>query len=232
MGSYAVLGRAEGQDINGQHFALYTSASFYLAPRVLYVYTSDPGTGTAYKELLEGNGLSVDVVHVSGVPELALQQDYQLIIVGPETGDGSSWGTPAALSAIINSEVPVLGLGEGGYAYFGKISYTIGYPNGAHSSGTSIEWGLASDQIWRNPYDVDRSSAALQLYNASNGRVDIYLSGEGSLEVFGTYPGDPNYADLVMENEFHTLWGFVAGPATMTDLGKQVFVNTAYRTMR
>jgi len=67
---------------------------------------------------------------------------------GLQSLDGADeWGTPEALTAIVNSEVPVLGIGEGGYAYFGQISLEIGYPNGGWSTGTSVDWENGDDDV-------------------------------------------------------------------------------------
>jgi len=55
---------------------------------------------------LEANGFAVDLAHVDEVPDMWLY-DYSLILIGPETGSGSTWGTEAALDAIRNAGVPM-----------------------------------------------------------------------------------------------------------------------------
>jgi len=231
IGSYAVLGRAEGDDLVGRPFTLYTSASFHLMPRALYVYSTDHETAGAFAEWLDANGISTDLAHVDAVPGVEFGR-YSLIIIGPETGSATEWGTPEALTAIVNSEVPVLGIGEGGYAYFGQISLEIGYPNGGWSTGTSVDWEHGDDDVWDAPYDIDLSATALQLYVEAGSRVDIYLEPETGVRVLGYKDGDHSYAELVMEDDWRMLWGFADGPGAMTDLGRQLFVNSAHRMLR
>ena len=83
------------------------------------------------------------------------------------------------------------------------------------------------------PYGPLGSKDVMQLYAKPSGRVDVYI-GDGplGLQVFGYYDGDRNYADVVMESNWYMLWGFDDGPKAMTELGRQLFVNTAFRTLR
>jgi hypothetical protein len=195
------------------------------------VYSTDPDTGAAFAELLDANGISTDLVPVEAVPGVDFRR-YSLILIGPETGAADEWGTPEALTAIVNSEVPVLGIGEGGYAYFGQISLDIGWPNGGWSTGTSVDWENSGDDVWDMPYDIDLSPATLQLYSTDSTRVDILLGAEPLVHVLGYKDGNHNYAEIVMEDDWRMLWGFESGPAAMSDLGRQVFVNSAHRLLR
>ncbi|MCJ7739598.1 MAG: hypothetical protein MUQ10_20180, partial [Anaerolineae bacterium] len=70
------------------------------------------------------------------------------------------------------------------------------------------------------------------LYTDNNARVDIFLGEAVGVVVYGFNDADQRYADLVMESNWYMLWGFNAGPGLMTDSGKQLFVNTVYRTLR
>jgi hypothetical protein len=231
VGSYAVLGAAEGEDLEGRHFELFTSASFHLLPRALVVFSEDPFTAGSFAELLEQGGFSVDLAPVGAVPELFLPR-YSLIVIGPETGNGAEWGTEDAAVAIINSEVPVLGVGDGGYAFFGQFGFGIGYPNGGHSTGTSIAWTNGSDAVWFRPYDIALPVGLLALYTAPNPRVDILIEMAPGATVLGYYDADPAYANLLVDGELYELWGFNAGPEAMTDTGRELFVNAAHRIAR
>jgi hypothetical protein len=224
---------AQGKDTGDRPFELYRNTSFSLKPRVLYVYKDDRETAEGYEKLLVENGLAVDVVHVEDVPEAVLPL-YDLVIVGPKTGNLDEWGTDAALNHIVQNERPVLGLGEGGYAFFGKLKLKIGWPNGAHGDGTSIIVQQYGDNIWRQPYDFDlRDVKLLQLYREDSPRVDILLGEElAGIDVFGLNDKSQIHANLLMESDWWMLWGFGDAPELMTQQGRDLFVNTVFRTMR
>ena len=131
-GAYAVRGVAQGTDLLGKPFTLLKNTGFHARPKVVYVYKSDPDTADAYKALIEANGVAVDEVAIGNVATTDLSQ-YSLVIIGPDTGSLAEWGDDATVSAIRKGEKPVLGLGEGGYAFFGKYGLAIGHAKGAHS---------------------------------------------------------------------------------------------------
>jgi hypothetical protein len=233
-GPYAVRGVADGTDHNDEPFLLFDNTNFHLKPRVLYVHDDDLETAWDYERLIESHGVAVDLARKGAVPLLNLQK-YSLVIIGPETGNLKTWEPVDAVEAITRNEIPVLGLGEGGYAYFGKRGRDIGYPNGAHGNGTSIvrNTQTSTDDIWRYPYEFTPRKEAWQLYEEPSGRVDIYLGDQPTgLTVFGFKDTSDLYSNLTMENNWDMLWSFQDGPGTMTELGQQLFVNTVFRTMR
>jgi len=63
-----------------------------------------------------------------------VKQRFQSLQPDPyrhETGNLDDWGTTTALLHLARTGKPVLGLGEGGYAFFGKRGLRIGYPGGS-----------------------------------------------------------------------------------------------------
>ncbi|MEZ4637165.1 MAG: hypothetical protein R2856_19795 [Caldilineaceae bacterium] len=230
-GSYAVRGLAKGNGADDQPFELYRHTSFHLLPKALYIHDGDIAKGNEVKTLLEDNGIGVDLAPMGSVIGIDLHR-YNLVIVGPETGDLDKWGTDEIVRHIIGSEVPVLGYGEGGYAFFGKQKLAIGWPNGAHGSGHSILYGLSGDPIWDYPYEGILQDKVLQLYKEDSKRVDILLNDQNNVAAFGYNDQDSKYANLVMESNWWMLWGFQDGPSKMTDVGQRLFVNTAHRTLR
>ncbi|GIV76600.1 MAG: hypothetical protein KatS3mg050_0994 [Litorilinea sp.] len=232
-GAYAVRGVAKGE-AGGAPFELYENTSFNLSPRALYVYRSQAGeqVGMAYRTLLQENGIGVDLVHVNQVPASDIQ-NYNLVIVGPDTGYLDQWGTDDAFDTIVRNERPVLGLGEGGYAFFGRLKLAIGWPNGIPSNGTSILVDQYSDPIWDYSFEFNlQDIKTLQLYQEESNRVDILLNREQtSVQAYGLNDFDQRYGNVVMESGWWMLWGFDDGPKTMTEDGRRLFVNAAYKTM-
>ena len=89
--------------------------------------------------------------------------------------------------------------------------------------------GFRGSVHWARPYGIDLSSATLPLHDTSNSRVDILIDVKTGVHVLDYYPGDHDYADPIMGDDWRMLWGISAGPGTMTDIGQQLFVNMAHR---
>jgi len=229
-GGYTVKVVASGKNNAGETFLRYANTGFNVRPRLAYLWEDDEYTALDFRKLLQGNGWVVDLVNMTMVPKTSFIP-YDLIVVGPDTGNLGSWGTPEAVTAVVTSEKRVLGLGEGGYAFFGKLNLNIGYSHGAHGSGTSITWANSPDSIWATPYNITLLKEPLQLYAKPVGRVDIYLGGQPpNVTIFGYNDADGRYADLIMENDWFMLWSFDGGPRLMTETGRRLFVNTTFRT--
>ncbi len=232
IGAYAVRGVATGNDSLGAAFTLYANTGFRMKPRVLYVYSDDRETARDYERLIEANGSVVDPTRVGDVPSVDLRK-YSLVVIGPETGNLGDWGTDAALSHIVQYERPVMGLGEGGYAFFGKLKLNIGFANGAHGAEDTILVDSYGDRIWNYPYDIDlRERKTVKLYQEESKVVGIFVEERPSgVQIFGFDDDDQRYADLVLEGDWWMLWGFQDGPERMTQDGRDLFVNSLYRTM-
>ena len=231
-GGYAVRLAASGSNTSGEPFMRFASTGFNVRPRLAYILKDSLDTALEYAALLEEKYWLVDLLTLPEVTNSSLLP-AELIIVGPDTGHLGDWGIPTALNAVLESGKPVLGLGEGGYAFFGKRKLTIGYPaGGGRSSGKSIVWSAGSDSIWSMPYDIPLGKDPLQLYtNPSASREIFFEQTPGDVIVFGYKDGFPGFANLLQEEGMYMLWGFADGPAKMTETGKRVFVNTVFRSI-
>ena len=120
-----------GNNNSGDFFVRHRTGGFAVLPCAAYIWLNDLTTAVAYQNLLQANSYSVELIHMDDVAT-TLWSRYNLIVIGPETGDLAAWGTPAAVGALQQYATPILGLGEGGYAFFGKVGLDIGYPYGWH----------------------------------------------------------------------------------------------------
>ena len=232
-GAYAVRGLAKGNDMLGKPYELLKNTGFNLRPKIAYILRDAADTAAAYEEWIEQNGVGVDLIQMESVPHVDLDK-YRMFIIGPDTGNLNDWGNDDIIGALVKLERPVLGLGEGGYAFFGKLNLRIGWDKGAHSDGTAVEENLPADAFWHYPYDMVSGEQRLwKLYEEKSARVDILLPRDQTgLASFGLNDVDKRYANLIMENEFWMLWGFQDGPKQMTTEGRQLFINAVYRTMQ
>jgi hypothetical protein len=184
--------------------------------------------------LLERHGFTVDFAKPHAVASLQDLHKYTLIIIAADTGSRDTWEPVSALEALDSIEVPILGLGDGGYAFFGKLEEHIGYPNGEFGQGTSIAPAIPSvfsDPIWEYPYDLQASTGEpLQLYTHDSPRVSIDVTQPPlGVVTYGYNDANSSYADLVVAKyDRYMLWSFEDPPKAMTQIGLQLFVNAVH----
>ncbi|MFW9993622.1 MAG: right-handed parallel beta-helix repeat-containing protein [Candidatus Odinarchaeota archaeon] len=196
--------------------------------KIAYILYNDNATADAYKSLLEANGFSTDLYTNSSIPSIVFDQ-YDLILIGSDTGSFADWGTTSEVNILEGSGKQIIGLGEGGYAFFGKLSLAIGYGNGYHGALNNITVVDSSHPVFNTPVPI--GPGTVQLYSSTS-HVGIYLPTPPSDVVLlgreppiGEPPIDSVYYPLVQEKERYLLWGFTAGPGSMTQVGKDLFLN-------
>jgi hypothetical protein len=207
------------------------------ARSVLYIYRYDTAKAGEFEGLLEAGGLfSVTTTGIGAIPTDV--RVFDLFIVADDTGSLDAWGSPPAASDVISRLVaaqrPIIGLGEGGYAFFGKISSPIGWPHGWHGPQTSIYVSETLGTYFSSPNPLAAVFPGTSpLYVAPVNEVGIYkLAVPASTQLIGWEPRvvnqkpDPDHAPLGIDGCYH-LWGFSDGPSTMNEVGKELFVNAA-----
>ncbi len=164
---------------------------------------------------------------------------YHLIIIDSWIGSGSDWGSVVQGNAILNSGLPVLGLGFGGARFFGEIGLTIGWDNGDYFSDTTSTSYLTTQittadgrihtdaAIFTTPDEITiTQDTVIEVYHHSGIIVidrDAGLS--DSVSYFGRRPDYPTQYPLLGEGRRYFLWGFTNAPGSMTENGKNFFVN-------
>jgi hypothetical protein len=196
---------------------------------IAYIYNSkDDGTALYYQEFLENNSYAVDLINVSDITTTNFE-NYGLIIIDPESGDqGSNWGDSNTVNSIDNSNKPILGIGEnGGYAFFGELGLSIGYPNGLTSSGDSIFIPDNSSSIFNEPYAI--SNGTIQVYSSSVVEKRIHIdSPPSNLTILTLSSQGSDYSSVLKEGNDYIYWGFEKSPNHMTEVGKKIFLNLVY----
>jgi len=196
---------------------------------VAYVYSTDSTKAGSYRSLLEANGIAVDLLRMEDLAASDLGA-YEAIILGSDTGYLRTWGDAASVSAVQGTGKPIIGLGEGGYAFFGKLGLSVGWPHGWHGTEASIHVSDPSHPLFLAPNSIyiEPEFRVLNLYTAT-GHVGIYLpSVPTDVEVLGREVGDPEHYPLVLEGRRYVLWGFTGSPDAMTSVGRELFVNLVY----
>lgn len=191
---------------------------------IAYVVDADRDGAAAFSGLLSAAGHTMTTVVLGNVLSTDFSQ-FDLTIVAHDTGYLSDWGNAAGQVEHIAKDSKVLGLGEGGYAFFGQLQMNIGWPNGWHGALDSV-MGEASLSFYQSPNDVTPLlTGPLQLYTQAVGEVGIYHPEPvASVRPLGREPNSVHHYPLIAER-CHQLWGFAGTPDEMTATGKDVFIN-------
>ncbi len=200
--------------------------------KAAYIYNTDTAGRDSFNALLSSNSITVDLVSLSAAETFDFSQE-QVIIIGDDTGSLSTWGTTTAINNILNAGKPVLGVGEGGYAYLGKLGLAIGWANGAHGISGAVTVGNSSLSLFKTPYQIaiDQSNN-VALYSSPVNVAEIYISNPNSPPAGVTLLGEDslagNYYPLIsqtLSGKCYELWGFSGSPSAMTAEGKDLFIN-------
>lgn len=213
-----------------------SSFSFLMIPMVLanknslaYVYNDDITSAYSYRSLLNDNGYTVTLINGSSITSSTFS-GYRAIIIGSDTSSGgAAWldGDLSKVTAVNDSNLPIIGLGDGGYSLFGygAIDLRIGYDwGGAHPSRTGIIVANDTHPIFTTPTDIP--TGTIELYSIGNYVNFVYLNPVPSyVSALGEDTGVPDFYSLCAQEERYFLWGFTASPDTMTQIGKDLFIN-------
>ena len=202
-----------------------------ILPSVAYIYHDEVESAKDYQTLLNSYGCSTTLIPSHEVATTGFDA-YDLIITGTDTGYLTTWTDEQNVAAVENSGKPVVGLGNGGYWYFGQLGLSIGNPYGGYSSKTSIEVDDPNNSLFSTPYAIDiPDDRVLQLYTETR-NIEIYLwpTIPETVTVLGRKVDDVGYHPLVMEHHRYLLWGFTESPQNMTEVGKTLFINVVIWT--
>ena len=202
---------------------------------IAYILSKDTASAAAFEVLLNSEGYDVDLIQLGSVLSTDFTP-YQMILIADDTGSLSNWGDdPGQVKQIIAGERPIIGLGEGGYAFFGQVDLQIGHGNGWHRSEKAVV-GKPALVYYQTPYDLTSELAdALDLYTDEVGEVGIHLP-EPIADVIplGREPENKTHYPLIAQKVLasrvrgkicHQLWGFDGNPRQMTKAGQQLFAN-------
>ncbi|MFO7634141.1 MAG: S8 family serine peptidase, partial [Caldilinea sp.] len=157
--------------------------------------------------------------------------DFDLIVVAADTGAGDKWSQESGLvEAIQNSGLPVVGLGAGGHAFFGKLGLLIGHPAGAPFTSASVKVADFGDSqpFYTSPNALSiPQNEVLQIFQSAQNGVAIPLAERLPEGVrIASLAEDADRFAILRSEPRYLLWGFQGAPDTMTDVGRQLFINT------
>jgi uncharacterized repeat protein (TIGR01451 family) len=192
--------------------------------RIAYVFRGNLPEAVSFYNLLVEAGYSVTLVPLDEV----LATDFSfftLVIIADDTGSLDQWGTAGLtvdqVKKIQSENKPTIGLGEGGYAYFGRLAEFIGWPNGWHGPQHFFDnTGQVPAFFTGIGYDP------VIAYAVPHNSVGIYLGAGSPADVTPVALEVPtrDHASLILQG-CHLLWGNGGNPLEMTGDGRTVFLN-------
>jgi hypothetical protein len=227
LGSHQVIA-----DVNAGYDQAYTTFEVTAAERrAAYIYKDDTDTADDFEALLEGNGVTTTLLPLEQVSDTDLSS-FDLILAGPDSGSYGQWGTSAAVEKVGGSAKPVLGLGEGGYALFGKLQLAVGYPHGAHGPKHDLYVVDPAHPVYNVPYNIAPYNNIVTLYSTAPNAVMINApSPPDDVLLLGQEVGDETHYLLLQEAGDYCLWGYDGGPEYMTSAGRDLFINTVFHLL-
>ncbi len=199
--------------------------------RIAYVFRGDTADATSFYNLLAQAGYTVELIPLSNVLSIPDFSVYDLILIADDSGMLDNWGsvgfTTAQASRIAAGGKPVIGLGEGGYAFFGHLGLFIGWPNGWHGFQDRANRAAAAPAPFYEGLGSD--PVVISIRPANNVGIDLGPGGAFAPDdttVVGLENPGPDRASLIMEN-CYLLWGSSGNPAEMTAHGRTLFLNAA-----
>jgi hypothetical protein len=211
---------ATGTDNAGQPFTRYAWRTFFHQKPLAYVHDmqADGADFAGFREVLAVLGIPLIPINTGWV-SATTWSGYAAILIDPNSK------IPSPLQAVLeDSNLPIIGLGTGGYALFDDLGLQIGTngSEGALQMATTPFDGGAS--VWSTPFPLD-GTAPYTVYTATTG---IHLNlGSAPLPGVTLIGLDPDTGDvnIAQESGRYLLWGFQAGPDMMTETGRRVFSN-------
>ncbi len=215
-----------------------TASAPRLASNVAYVYRADEAAAKNFATLLEQHGVAVSLLPLDDVLKTDFSR-FALTIIADDTGDLATWGNADGQVDAIAENSKVLGLGEGGYAFFGQVKndlgqrgLAIGHPKGAHGSALDVYPVDPNLAFYQTAYNTNAvQGLALQVYTDNVPNVAIAASNLGSDTFPMGYENDQGTHSILVGQGCRQLWGFGAGPEKMTANGRNLFVNALQQAM-
>jgi hypothetical protein len=194
--------------------------------KMAYIYSTDPESANSYKAFLEDKGYPTSLIHIDAIVAGMFSSDT-LILIGSDTGREGAWGKSEIVDAINNSGQPIIGLGQGGHDFFGKLSLTVGYADSWDGRDTNIIVLDSSHDVFNTPNNLGVDTGqTISIYSKSTHvGINLPVPLPANVVLLGRNDAGQEHYPLVQEAPRYLLWGWEASPDSMTQIGKELFEN-------
>jgi von Willebrand factor type D domain/CARDB len=205
--------------------------------RVAYIHGADASAAAPYQTGLTAKGLRVSTLPISSLTanSTVMLMGYDMIAIDTNTGNLDTWeGDSGVQNAIRTAGRPLIGIGEGGYAYLGKFKSPIGWANGWHQSTGSTTFANPSPShaSQNGPFNVVSSAGVTTVSSSNMPFVAIHLPQvASSLQLVARQADDTTHYISVLNTTptattgaTEAIWGFKGLPQ-YTDNGWNSLAN-------
>ena len=184
--------------------------------KIAYVFRGNTLAAASFFNTLAAAGYTVDLWPLADVSAASDFSSYSLIMVADDTGSLDAWGssglTTDQVGAIQAANRPIIGLGEGGYAFFGRMGLPLGWPYGWHGPQSQLEPGSVSPS-WFIGMTLP---APYTITSQPENTVGLYKPAmPAGVELVGFEVPPDNHAWLAQQG-CRLLWGSGGAPLGMT----------------
>jgi uncharacterized repeat protein (TIGR01451 family) len=195
--------------------------------KIAYVFRGNTADASSFYNLLVNAGYTVALVPLGDILTTDFTQ-FDLILIADDSGTLDQWGsgglTDSQVTKIISANKPIIGLGEGGYAFFGHVGLFIGWPQGWHGPDNDMaKSGGPVDPTFFNGVLPN----PVVTYTDQKNEVSIYLGGKtppSDVISIGLETPPTDHSPLILQG-CRLLWGNSGNPNGMTANGTTVFLN-------
>ena len=199
------------------------------SPRLLFVYGTFTTDTQDFLNFLRDEGdFQVTEVIQGDLPVNVDFSQFVAILVSPETewNDSRNPDGDDQAAAILQANLPVLGLGRGGANLFNRLNLAIGMPDTDLPSGSEIVVIEPGSPVWDtpNPIQIPGNNTLALYIDPSPVAAPASPQGSPNPQPVASLAGDASRIPLVRQDRF-LLWGFSGRPGTMTDAGRDLLLN-------
>nr|MDO8111391.1 hypothetical protein [Candidatus Sigynarchaeota archaeon] len=196
----------------------------YLAEaKIAFVYTSDIAGANSYQSFLRSYGFETMLVQYEMIQSTDLSR-FDLIFIGNDADNYTDWGNASTVDAIKISLANVIGLGNGGAAFFDEIGLSFGYSHGVNRIGNATYIKSTFPAHFQEPFAIPTGVQQVYATNSSTFEANLAMP-PASVTLFCVDTESAQDAIVAQDTERFVLWGFNSPPCNMTDLGKKMLIN-------
>ncbi len=209
--------------------------------RVGLIHGVTTSAATAYKTGLENKGMRISLLPISGLNanSAATLATYDMLMVDTNTGNLNTWeGSSDVQNAIRTAGRPLLGIGEGGYAYLGKFGSPIGWANAWHIPTGATSFAIPSPAHPTNSgiFSIISSAGSVTVSSSNMPYLAINLppTVASTLQLVARQPDDATHYISVLNTKptattgaTEAIWGFDGMPS-YTDNGWNALANLGW----
>jgi hypothetical protein len=177
-----------------------------------------------WSTLLTSYNITLVVINEDQLPTASFG-DSQVILVDTET----NWYLASEVTQVEASDLPILGMYEGGGYLFDSLQLNIGWEGGfTDSYAQDFRVVDASLAIFNSPYDLGLSDGDLVQVHSLELNLhyfDLLDNPYEDVTVLAERAVDTGYAGLTLEQKKYMYWGFQSSAQQFTDAGAKLLVN-------